>query len=118
MTTTNDTTAHPAAASTRLRDAMSDIPARCGYCRQMHPSTACPDMTAEDVATANEHDAAMLAKSHTLDPIVRCAECGIPTHERRSAFWTRDTHETICNECGHEDMADMRGLETRRDGDA
>lgn len=117
MTTTQ--TAHPAAASTRLRDAFSEIPTRCGYClERSHVSTACPDVTAEQVAASNAADAAELAASTTLDPVVRCACCGTPTHERRAACWTRDTHEIICNECNHAEADDVRGLDTRRDGDA
>ncbi|CAB4190244.1 hypothetical protein UFOVP1196_43 [uncultured Caudovirales phage] len=91
--------------STRLRDAYTEAPARCGYCSsKQHVSTECPDVSEEEVLEYNHSDALSMESSHTLDPVVRCALCGTPTHERRSAFYVRDTQETICNNCGRDDV--------------
>lgn len=91
--------------STRLRQSNTAAKARCGYCiSDEHVSTECPFVTEEEVQRHNQRDAERLESSHTLDPVVRCCLCGTPVHDRQQAFRVADTHETICNNCGHDSI--------------
>jgi hypothetical protein len=84
---------HP---TTRVSEAMSEIPRRCGFCSALdHLSPECPEVSPEEVLSSEHHDQANLATGD----YVRCAVCGVPTRVRAAAAWTVDTHETICNEC-------------------